>query len=75
MVIPVLPTDYNTWVQDPDDPHHSFRYIQEYAPSGVIRRIGAGNSSAVGLLADGTVLKYPLVKGEGTRTLAIEKAI
>lgn len=41
----------------------------------MIKRVGAGSSSVVGLLKDGTVLKYPLVKGEGMENLAVEKAI
>ncbi|KAF2789396.1 kinase-like protein [Melanomma pulvis-pyrius CBS 109.77] len=69
------PEESNTWTQDPENPHHSFRYIQDYTPPGVIERIGAGNSSAVGLLGDGTVLKYPLVKGEDMESLTVEKAI
>jgi serine/threonine protein kinase len=75
MVFVSLPKENSTWTQDPDNPLRSFRYIQEYTPPGVIRRIGAGNSSVVGLLEDGTVLKYPLVKGEGRKSLTVEKAI
>ncbi|KAF2174695.1 kinase-like protein [Zopfia rhizophila CBS 207.26] len=75
MVFPSLHKESNTWTQDPDNPYHSFRYIQEYTPPGVVKRIGAGNSSVVGFLEDGTVLKYPLVKGEGMESLAVEKAI
>ncbi|KAH8730486.1 kinase-like domain-containing protein [Phaeosphaeriaceae sp. PMI808] len=63
------------WTQDPDNPHCSFKYIQEYTPPGIVRRISAGNSCFIGLFEDGTVLKYPLVKGEGMESLAVEKAI
>lgn len=75
MVFTSPPEESNTWTQDPENPYHSFRYIQDYTPPGVIKSIGAGNSSAVGFLGDGTVLKYPLVKGEGMESLAVEKAI
>lgn len=75
MAFASLPSENNAWTQDPDNPHHSFRYIQEYTPPGVIKRVGAGSSSVVGLLKDGTVLKYPPVKVEGMESLAVEKAI
>jgi serine/threonine protein kinase len=63
------------WTQDLDNPNVSFKYIQEYTPPGVIRRIGAGNSFFVGLLEDGTVLKYPLEEGKDMKSLTIENAI
>ena len=51
------------------------RYIREYIPLGVVKRIGGGNSFHVGILEDGTVLKYPLVEGEEMRSIVIEKRI
>jgi serine/threonine protein kinase len=63
------------WKRDPHNPHNWFRYVKVYTPPGVIKRIGGGNSSCVGLLEDGTVLKYPLVKGEKSQNLEVEKTI
>lgn len=62
------------WHQDPNDPMHSYTYIREFIPPGVVRRIGGGSSFHVGILDDGGALKYPLVEGEG-RSLAIEAQI
>ncbi|KAF2013566.1 kinase-like protein [Aaosphaeria arxii CBS 175.79] len=68
-------TGTNGWTKDPDNPNVSYKYIQEYTPPGLIKRIGGGNSSLVGLLEDGTILKYPLIKGEGMKSLTVENAI
>ena len=44
-------------------------------PPGVIGVIGGGTTSLVGLLDDGNILKYPIVKGECANELDVEAAI
>jgi hypothetical protein len=67
--------DSSLWVQDPENQSHRYRYIQENTPPGVVQRLGGGSSCLVGLFKDGTVLKYPLVKGEEAHTLHVERTI
>lgn len=46
-----------------------------YMPPGVVRVIGGGTTSLVGLLEDGTILKYPIVEGECGNEFNVEAAI
>jgi serine/threonine protein kinase len=69
-----LPHDGQPY-QSPTNPSHSIQYIREYVPAGVIRRIGGGSSCHVGVLKDGTVIKYPLIQGEDMSSLTIEYQI
>lgn len=62
---------------DPADPKTSIRCLELYTPPGVLEILAGGNTARVGLLADGTVLKYPLDPKDRhlVQALAIEDAI
>ncbi|RFU26475.1 hypothetical protein B7463_g9860, partial [Scytalidium lignicola] len=66
---------YGQPFQSPTNSMETVQYIPEFIPVGVTQRIGGGNSCHVGTLADGTVLKYPLIQGEIMPSLAIEYQI
>lgn len=44
---------------DPSNPMVSVRYLEPWYPPGVSRLFSAGNTARLGLLPDGTILKYP----------------
>ncbi|KAK5687906.1 hypothetical protein LTR17_026660 [Elasticomyces elasticus] len=46
-----------------------------HMPPGVVSVIGGGTTSLVGLLEDGTILKYPIVEGECSNEFNVEAAI
>ena len=62
---------------DPSDPKTSIRYLELWMPPGVLTIIGGGSTSRLGLLADGTVLKFSLARDDkfSTEGLEVEDAV
>jgi len=60
---------------DPCDPMTSIQWIELWFPPGVLISLGGGSTSRLGLLSDGTVLKYPLTPDDTLKGLEIEDAI
>ncbi|KAF2807517.1 kinase-like protein [Mytilinidion resinicola] len=43
---------------DPSCPHSSVKYLESWHPPGVLEVLSGGNTARLGLLPDGTILKY-----------------
>lgn len=52
-----VPMDGNFHV-DPSCPQSSVKYLESWHPPGVLEVLSGGNTARVGLLPDGTILKY-----------------
>lgn len=62
---------------DPSDPMISVRYLEPWAPPGVVEVFSGGNTASLGFLSDGTVLKFPVDKDDRftKKALDIEHSI
>lgn len=49
---------------DPSNPMHSYQYRQRWNPPSVLELLWGGNTASVGLLSDGTILKFPPEKDD-----------
>jgi len=52
-----VPMDGNFHI-DPSCPQSSVRYLEPWHPPGVLKVLSGGNTARLGLLLDGTILKY-----------------
>ncbi|KAI9840655.1 MAG: hypothetical protein M1837_001379 [Sclerophora amabilis] len=66
--------DDGKYHQDPWDPMRRHIIIHPVDPPEVVKVIGGGNSCRIGLVNDGTVLKYPLCPEDG-KILSVEAQI
>ena len=57
---------------DPLDAMTSVRYLEPWFPPGITESFSAGNTACLGLLPDGSVLKYPHDRDDISAKLGLE---
>lgn len=71
----LMPSEPNTFKETRDEHGNIHRFVVVQKIPGQVEWLGGGSSSMVGLLDDGTVLKYPWIKGEEERQFRAEAAM
>jgi len=66
-----VPVDGNYHV-DPSNHLESVRYLEPWYPPGVLRVFSGGNTARLGLLSNGTVLKFPVDKDDRSARKGLE---